>query len=417
MIRARRSRAASLALFSISALAAARAAAGDWPQWRGERREGVWANVSLPERLAPERIERRWRVPVGGGYSGIAVAAGKVYTQDRPPKSAVERVLCLDAATGTTLWTHEYGAEYGDLDYGNGPRGTPLVDAGTVFTIGAVGHIQALEAASGKPLWSIDTRARYQAKIPQWGHASSPLRAGELIVFQVGGQPEGTVMAFEAASGRAVWRALADRPSYSSPIAYSLGGEDLIAVWTADSVAALAAKTGKVLWRIPFKSTYDVAIISPVIAGGTLFVSGYWEGSRALDLRAGKEPVAAWGGKGLSCLMSTPLVRDGCLFALDKDEGLFGVDLRDGNVLWKDGHRVTPKARNPQAWLVWAGERAVILNELGELILARLSREGYEELGRAPISAGTWAHPAFSGQHVYVRNDTEMVCVRVQPGD
>jgi outer membrane protein assembly factor BamB len=401
------------------ALLACPAPGADWPEWRGPGRKGVWDDVKLPAELSADRVRARWKVPVGGGYSGIAVLGQRVYTMDRlagPP--ARERVVALDRETGKMIWAHEYAAEYGDLDYPNGPRSTPTVHGGRVFTLGAVGHIHALDAGSGEVIWRLDPVGKLDAKLPLWGHAASPLVTGGLVILQVGARPGGTVMALDASSGKERWRALDDRPSYSSPILVEVGGKPQVAVWTADSVAGLSLETGAVLWSVPFKSTYDVAIMSPVHHDGLLLVSGYWEGSKAFALEAGKLPEVRWGGKELSCLMSTPLLRDGHLYALDKDEGLLCVEWETGKVLWKDGHRVTPKARNPQAYLVWAGDgnRAAILNELGELILARLSPGGYVEEGRAQIAGKTWAAPAFSGQDVFVRNDTEIVRVEIRAG-
>lgn len=388
-------------------------AAREWPQWRGVDRAGIWEGVKLPPRLDAGAIRVRWKEPIGPGYSGIAVALGKVYTLDSPRKGR-ERVVCLDGAEGKTLWTHEHDVEYGDMDYATGPRSTPTVEAGRVFTIGAVGHIHCLEADTGKVVWSVDTVATHSAKLPQWGHAASPLVHGNLVLFQVGGRPGGTLMAFEKATGKESWRALEDRPSYSSPIVLSASGRVQVVFWTADSVTGLEPLTGEVLWRVPYKSTYDVAIASPVHADGIVLVSGYWEGANAFRLDGGAAPRTIWEGKSLSCLMSTPLYRGGHAYALDKDQGLQCIEWPTGKVLWKDGHRVTPKARNPQASMVWAGEKVVILNELGELILARLTPGGYEDLGRAPVIGKTWAHPAFAGQDVYARSDSEIVCVRIE---
>jgi outer membrane protein assembly factor BamB len=404
-------------ILAFSVVPASIAPAADWPEWRGPDRRGIWKDVALPAKLSPDRVRPRWKVPVGGGYSGIAVVGKRIYTMDRPPgPPARERVVALDRESGRTLWSHEYAAEYGDLDYGNGPRSTPTVHGGRVFTLGTVGHVHALDAESGEVIWRVDAVRSLDARIPTWGHAASPLIADGLVILQVGARPAGTVVAFDASSGMERWRALDDRPGYSSPIVVQDPARHEIVAWTADSVAGMAPATGALLSTVPFKSTYDVAIISPVYHDGLLLVSGYWEGSKAIRLAEGKPPEVRWGGKTLSCLMSTPLLRDGHLYALDKDEGLFCIEWGTGKVLWKDGHRVTPKARNPQAFLVWAGERAAILNELGELILARLSPQGYAEEGRASIVGKTWAPPAFSGQDVFARNDTELVRVEILPG-
>jgi len=378
----------------------------------------VWEDVRLPPRLSAEALRERWKVPVGGGYSGISVAGGKVYTMDRPPGGGKERILCLDLANGKTIWSDEYDAPYGDLDHGNGPRATPTISGGRLHTIGAMGHIRTLDAATGKVIWSIDTVRTLAAKIPTWGHAASPLVADGLAIFQVGAKPAGTVIAFDPATGAERWRALADRPSYSSPILIEAPGrgakpERQVVVWTADSAVGLGIERGEVLWRVPFVSTYDVAIASPVYEGGLLLVSGYWEGAKAASLDGSPEPPLVWSGKSLSLLMATPLFREGKLYALDRKAGLLGIEWRSGKVLWSDGHRATPAGQNPHASMVWAGKHAVLLNELGELILATLSENGYEEAGRAPLIERTWAHPAFSGQLVIARSDKLLVCAEV----
>src|SRR5262249_30173375 len=128
--------------------------ADDWPQWRGRKRDNVWAGVRLPDKLSAEQVKPRWKKPIGGGYGGIAVAGGRVYMMDRQTKPReVERVVCLDANTGKQLWAHEYAVSYNKMDYGNGPRSTPTVHAGRVYTFGAVGHLHCLDAVSGRVVW------------------------------------------------------------------------------------------------------------------------------------------------------------------------------------------------------------------------------------------------------------------------
>ena len=206
--------------------------AADWPQWRGVERNGRWDGVRLPERFSEEVVTKRWRVPVGGGYSGIAVARGRVFTMDR--QGETERVLCLEAETGKRHWAHTYEASYGDLDHDNGPRATPTVLGDEVFTVGAMGHILALDAASGKVLWRVDTVEEYQAKLPIWGQAASALVDGDMLFVQVGARPDGTLVALDRASGKERWRALADRPGYSSPIIVEVDGKRQLILWTAD---------------------------------------------------------------------------------------------------------------------------------------------------------------------------------------
>jgi outer membrane protein assembly factor BamB len=166
-----------------------------------------------------------------------------------------------------------------------------------------------------------------------------------------------------------------------------------------------------VRWQVEHTTTYDVTISDPVWHDGVLLVSDYWKGSKAIQLDdRGENPKIIWEGRRLSLLMSTPLYRDGHIYALDRHNGLKCIELRTGKIKW-EGEHVTPAGRNPQASLIWVGEHTLILNASGELILARLSPQGYQEISKAAVIKNTWAHPAFADRCVFVRNDQEIVCV------
>ena len=386
--------------------------AADWPQWRGAARDGTWAEANLPDRFPADGLKVRWRQPIGGGYAGIAVAGGRVYTLDRQKEPReVERVLCLDAATGKTVWEHAYPVTYGKLEYGNGPRSTPTVHAGRVYTFGALGHLHCLDAVTGKVVWAHDTVKEFKGRVPTWGHACSPLVDGDRVVVQTGGE-DACVQAFDRLTGKEVWRALPDRPGYSSPVLIDPPGGRQLVCWTAEHVNGLDPATGKVLWQVPHTTNYDVTISDPVYHDGVLLVSDYWEGSKAIRLDGrGRNPQVVWQGRRLSLLMATPLVRAGHAYALDKKDGLQCVELKTGAIKW-EGEHVTPKDRNPQASFAWAGgDRALILNTPGELILAELTPAGYKQLAKQTILGKTWANPAFADGCVFARNDTEIVCV------
>jgi outer membrane protein assembly factor BamB len=396
----------------ILAISCVAASAEDWPQWRGPQRNGVWVGARLPDKL-PSRPEPRWRRPLGGGYGGIAVCGGRLYVLDRQTKPReVERVVCLDARTSKPVWTHEYAVTYGKLEFGNGPRATPTVHAGRVYAFGALGHLHCLEADSGKVIWSRDTMRDFKGRAPTWGHACSPLFDDGRLIVQVGGRPDACLVALDAATGKEVWRTLADRPGYGSPFIVETPGGRQLVYWTPEHIVGLEPQTGKVRWQVPFEGiTYDVAISDLVFADGVLLASNYWSGSKALRLdEPGGKPEVAWEGKQLSLLMSTPLVRGGHVYALDRRRGLMCLEMRSGKVLWQDQH-VTPRGTNPQATLVWAGERALILNERGELLLAELKPEGCRILGKLPLLGPTWAHPAFAEGCIFARNDEEIICV------
>jgi outer membrane protein assembly factor BamB len=390
----------------------------DWPQWRGAKRDNVWAEKGLPDRL-PGKLDARWKKPLGAGYGGIAVHAGRVYVMDRlkTPRE-VERVVCLDAADGKQLWAHEYAVVYGKLDYGNGPRSTPTVHAGKVFTLGALGHLHCLDARSGKVVWSHDTVKQFRGRVPTWGHACSPLVDGKRLVVQVGGQPGAGLLALDVDTGREVWRSLDDPPGYSSPVVVDTGNWRQLVYFTPRHVVGLEPATGKRLWQVPFKGIeYDVSISDVVFSDGVLLASNYWSGSKAIRLDdQGRNPTVAWEGKALSLLMSTPLVRGKHVYALDRFRGLKCLEMQTGKVLW-EGEHVTPRGTNPHASLVWAGgDRALILNTPGELLLVELTPRGLRSLGKAAVVGRTWAHPGFADGCVFARTDSEIVCVPLVAG-
>lgn len=399
----------------LMAFSAAAALAGEpeWPQWHGPNRDQVWPVRNLPEAL-PKTPTAKWSKPIGGGFGGVAISGGRVFVMDRQTSPReVERVVCIDLDNGETKWVREYPVKYKGLDYGNGPRSTPTVHDDKIYTLGAVGHLHCLNAQSGEIIWNHDCGKEFAAKHPTWGLACSPLVDGDRVLVQVGAK-DGCLMAFDRESGAVKWKCLQDRPGYASPVRLNLGGTKLVVMWTAENVNGINAETGRVLWSVPFKVTYDVAISDPVFLDGVLLCGQYWEGSLALKLDAnGMNPTKAWEMRKLRLLMSTPLVRDGHAYCLERDNGLTCIEIKTGKLKW-NGFKVSYDRRNPQAALVWTGDgRALILNEKGELIQAKLSPEKYEELGRSKIFSGSWAHPAFARGCIVVRDDKKVVCVKL----
>jgi outer membrane protein assembly factor BamB len=398
------------------------ASAEDWPRWGGPRGDGTWKGPKLPSIWPREGLPVVWKKPIGGGYGGVSVADKRVFVMDRQTEPAeVERVLCLDPETGKPLWTHSYPVKYGELDYGNGPRVTPTVFEGRVYTLGAVGHAFCLDAKSGDVVWSKDCVAEFNAKIPTWGLAASPVIWEDLVILHPGAK-HGSLMAFDRLTGKEVWRASSDPAGYATPVVInSPSGPQLIA-WTPEHILGIKPRSGKINWSVPYEVTYGVSIATPIYRNETVFVTGYWHGSKAIRLgKRTQDAELIWeDAKSLRGLMSQPLYRDGFVYSIDHGHGLTCFELATGKRLWDDGHQMTPRGRNPQATLVWLGDedRAIILNELGDLILARLNRDGYHEQARSNIiapqeGAPIWAHPAYAGDRVYARSDSEIVCVKL----
>ena len=437
-------------LLSIFLSAPSPAARGDdWPQWLGPARDGVWRETGLVKAIPPAGLPVKWRAEVKGGYSGPAVADGRVYLMDyerregdvanapndRNTLAGQERVLCLDAATGKLLWKHDYDCPYA-ISYASGPRCTPTVADGKVYTLGAEGNLFCLDAATGRVIWSKDFKKDYAAPTPLWGFCGHPLVDGDRLVCLVGG--EGSVaVAFDKNTGRELWRALsASESGYCPPSIIESAGVRQLVIWDADKLNSLDPATGTVLWSQPLKPSYGMSIMAPRVAatprGQVLFASGIGRIGALYTLAADKPGASvAWRGDPKSavyCANSTPFIAGDTLYGCDCETGfLTAVDLATGKRLWETGEPTlgNRRGRHGTAFLVRQGDavgdgRTWLFSETGNLILARLTPAAYEELGRTHLVAPTnecfgrevvWSHPAFAGRCIFVRNDRELVCV------
>lgn len=391
-----------------------------WPRWRGPRGDGTWYGPRLPATWPEGGPKQIWRQPIAAGYAGVVVADGQVVTMDRPASRDVERILCFDASTGEPKWSHAYEAVYGDLQYGSGPRAAPTLHAGRVYALGAVGHLHALDAATGHVVWSKRLITNNE-QLPTWGLAASPVVYQNMLIVHAGVAPDGCVLALDLVTGTEIWRSSPDGAGYATPILIDAPSGRQLVCWTPTNVRGIDPNTGQPLWTVPYKVTYGVSIAAPIFQQNLVFVSGYWEGAKAI--RLGTEPRDAqlvWeDNRNLRGLMSQPLYRDGFAYLLDKRQGLTCFELATGHKRWDDDHRMTPRGDNPHASLVQLlnDDRVLMLNAEGELILATVNPDGYQEHSRARIIGPTWAHPAFAGTRVYARNDDELVAVSLVDED
>jgi len=384
-------------------------AVDDWPRWRGPNGDGVWNAPKLPEKWPAGGLKTVWKRPVGGGYAGIAVGEGRVFTLDY--EKDVERVLCLDATTGKPIWSHTYSVRYGNLGgYANGPRTTPTVYQNKVYTLGPVGHLFCFDARTGDVVWKHDTVAEFGAKVPEWGFAGSPVLDDDKLIVHLAAPKNGCVMAFDRTTGKELWRCLPDDGGYCTPVLIpSKSGKQLV-LWTPQNVHGIDPERGKPLWNVPYKVTYGVSIAPPIFHDDLVLVTGYWEGAKAI--RLGDKPTdakTAWTDtKLLRGLMAQPLYRDGHAYTIDRDFGLTCFEFKTGKKLWDDDNQLTPRGRNPHASIVWLsdGDRAMALNAVGELVLCRLNPKGYEEQSRVQALRGlVWGHPAFAGRFLFAKTD------------
>jgi len=265
------------------------AAGDDWPQWRGPDRTGVWMEDGILERFPEDGLKVVWRTPIGGGYSGPSVADGRVFVTDWQPlegsriREGTERALALDEETGEILWTHEWVVGYAPLQasYAIGPRATPTVDGDRVYVAGAVGHVVALQAATGKAVWSYDAQEEGNASVAIWGFASSPLVHGDLLIAVVGAEPDGKVIAFDKLTGEEVWRALSSdwEAGYGQPFVVERGGVEQLIVWEPQAVNSLDPATGEIWWSVPWEVVSSMTVATPVVDDNRLFMTQFARGS------------------------------------------------------------------------------------------------------------------------------------------
>jgi outer membrane protein assembly factor BamB len=417
-------------------LTAAPMPADDWPQWRGPHRDGVWRETGTLSTFPTDRLAHKWSAEVGPGYSGPTVAQGRVYLTDRVIEPAqIERVHCFDAATGERVWSYSYDCVYEGVGYEAGPRAAVTVQDGRAFALGTMGDLHVFDAASGEVLWHSGLKERFNIDMPMWGIAAAPLVHGDRVILHIGGQDGACVVALDVATGEELWRALHDRGSYSSPILTQQAGQQILIVWTGDNIAALDPATGAVHWQSPMPpKDMVIGIATPVVEDGRLFVTSFYDGAKMMKLSADSlTAVEAWRFRGpseleteaLHSIIATPLLRNGYIYGVDSYGELRCLDAETGRRIWED-QTATPRDRWSNIHLVQQGELTWMFNELGELIIGRLSPQGFEEQSRAKLIEPTtdqltrrgrgvcWAHPAFANRHVFARNDRQLVCASLE---
>ncbi len=412
------------------------AVADDWPQWGGPQGDIVWRESGIVDTLPTDGLlPRAWSVPVGEGYSGPAVADGKVYLTDRILADRNERVLCFDAESGKQLWMQEYPARY-TVSYPAGPRATPVVDDGRVYTIGAVGHMFCLDAATGDQIWRSDFQADYGTELPNWGMAASPMVDGDKLITLVGGSDGALVVAFDKVTGKEIWRSLDDSAvGYCPPVILEFGRRRQLIIWHPTAISALNPETGGVIWEVPWTIRYGLSIPMPRQVDNHLFLTAFYDGPMMLKVGADTAKVV-WRGKGTSeqdtdglhSIMPTPWVDRNNIFGVCSYGQLRGLNTKTGDRLWETLD-ATGSGRwwnafiiphQPDAQGQPARNRFFLHNEQGDLIIAELTADGYNELSRARLVEPTrkvqrrmtiWSHPAFAMKSVFARNDKALVRV------
>ena len=376
-------------------LPAARAV--DWPHYRGPALNGV-TSEKLPATISGEP-KRLWKHAVGTGVSAATVVGERVFTMGNVGNQDI--TYCLDAATGKEVWRHKFPLPVDAKNFEGGPRSTPTVEAGKVYTLSHSGDVWCLDAATGKPLWNKHLMRDFGGRRPSWGYAGSPTIEGGLVLFDAGGEGASTV-ALDKASGALVWKSGSEESGYGSVVVGTIGGTRTAVIFKARSTVGCDAKSGRELWSVPWKTSYDVNAITPVLAGNQVLVSsGYGTGATLLEVAGGKA-TSKWRNKNLRAQFNSPVIWQGHVFGIDGNDGPRGqlvcLDLATGELQWKE-------AIGGGA-LICAGGKLVILNEKGEVIVAEAAASGFHQVARWQALGGhCWVQPVVAKGRLFCRNN------------
>jgi outer membrane protein assembly factor BamB len=410
----------------------------DWPQWLGPRRDAVWNEIGILSSFPEKGLTSLWRTPIAAGFSGPAVANGRVFVTDRvvsasrPNKKAgSERILCLNSADGRVLWKYEYDCEYA-IDYPLGPRTTPVVTGANVYTLGAEGNLLCLDAKTGDVRWSHDLKKEYDTKSPTWGYAAHPLVDGQRLICMVGGKGS-AVVSFDKDTGKELWRSLTcQQLGYCPPMIYEAGGKRQLIVWHGEAVNSLDIETGRLYWSHPIDTYMGMAIATPRKLGDLLFVSPPYNPPHMFRLMADKPGATlVWKGDskavrkpnaiGFDSCFGTPFAEAGHVYGSSAYGELICIRADTGERLWStlepnNGN----KRQSSDIFIVKNGDRFFLYTEQGDLTIAKMTPNGYEQVSRTHLLDPTyathgrevlWSHPAFANRCIYLRNDKEIICV------
>jgi outer membrane protein assembly factor BamB len=378
----------------------------DWPQWRGPNRDGISKETGLLKSWPASGPKVLWRTSSGEGYSGISIANGRGYTM--LGLGSDEVLVCFDAATGKEVWRFKMDSQFYN-DHGNGPRSTPTVDGNLVFAQGAKSMLYAVRADNGQKAWGIDLKKEYGAKIPTWGVSTSPLVEGDLVLVDVGGKSGYSICAFNKTTGKLVWNSQTDLPGYSAAIAITANGHRQAVFFTGSAAVSVSPKDGKMFWRFPWETSYDVNAATPIfIPSDKVFISsGYGVGAAVLRIQGTNgslnvEPV--WKSRVMKNHWASSIHHQGYIYGFD-DAILACIDANTGEQKWQQ------RGFNKGS-LIFADGHLIILGERGNLALVEATPAGYKEKSSAEVLRGKcWTMPTLAGGKLYVRNQSEMLCL------
>jgi outer membrane protein assembly factor BamB len=388
----------------------------DWPQWRGPNRDGMVKNAAIPA-VWPKALKEEWKVTVGIGHASPVEANGKIYVFGRLGEDEV--LLSLDAVTGKEIWRSSQPVSYemheAARGHGKGPKSTPVVSNGIVYTLGISGVLSAHDANTGKLKWRREFSKEYSKTSPLFGTAMSPLVDSGLVIAHVGGPDKGALTAFDAQTGTTKWSNAMDGPAYASPIIVTLAGARQSVTFVQKDLVGVDFATGKLLWKLPSKTQYDENINTVLSYKDALIFSREGQGLAAIRLtKPGAEivPEQVWVNKEAELYMNTPVVQGNTIFGMTaRQKGqFFAVNADTGKTVWQSPGRMGENA----AILNLNGKALLILTNEAKLIVQAVDGKTYSPMAEYTVaSSPTWAHPLVLGRRILIRDENSLASLAI----
>jgi len=390
----------------ISAIVCSTAQAVDWPNYRGSNYDGVSSETGWSAIWPEEGPKVLWKYSLGTGFASMAVSKDKVYAMGNIDDN--DFLYCLDAATGKEIWKTSYQCPLYSKNHEGGPCATPTIDGDAVYTFSKDGDAIRFNAATGEIVWHKKLNKELGLKHPTWYFAGSPFIAGNLVIYNAGIYG----IALNKNDGSMVWQNGKSACGYSTAVPYQIGGQKGVAMAVRNEFVGLNPATGKVMWKFPWKTSYDINAADAIVSGETIFISsGYNKGCALLKINGG-DVTKVWQNKNMRNQINCSVLFEGHIYGFDGQVGGGGkltcLDLATGEKKWSQGGMGTGS-------LMIADGKLIILGERGKLVIAEASPEGYKELASAEILTGKcWTTPVLANGRIYARNAAgQLVCVDV----
>lgn len=392
----RRRPALAALLLAAACAAPAAAALADWPRWRGPDGNGIAPAEAVNPKALAGQPKVAWKASLGTGFSSVAIAGGRVYGMGNAANT--DTVSCLDADTGRVLWKHSYRCSQGSYP---GPRATPTVHEGVVYTLSREGHLFALDAATGKVRWQRHLSDDLGIRPPQWDFAGSVVVAGDRLVLNAGRSG----LALDRATGATIWESGRGPGGYATPVLAAFGGRLSAVIFGERAAYGVDIADGTVRWSFDWVTGSDVNAADPVVIGDRVFVaSAYDKGCAVYDVSAVR-PVPVWRNDAFRTHFSSFVAIDGFIYGIDGDARapnagtLRCLEAATGKTAWS--------APSGFGSLIATRDHLVVLNSTGTIIVAEASSAGYRELARGSLPRNQyWTPPALAGGKLFVRNLT-----------